>query len=343
MAARSSRPETPPWWRSSRTWLPVAVFGLTLAAISLGLASCGKGDFDNGFDESRNEPVINPGGNWSNTPGPSASPLPCPSTSPSPTPSPWPTPSASPHPSPSPTPSPHKESEWCKLFPWWPGCKSKSADVISLTDFTQPNCGSSPVPTPPHPTNYCQVDANGNPTSADQVFAQQDGDPVHSGGGGCIARSITDTWGTFFNDPLMKPDDVDTYTSTPRPDLADPTQRIAFAFDLFNQKNVPLINPDWTVRWYHAIPYGDFATPNEIAINFEKVSGTGYIQELKGGYVLDRVTDSVTSFVMDQYVNATQYGTDEANHDVVRAFQRVRTGTPMLPAQPQADVPDNSN
>jgi hypothetical protein len=164
---------------------------------------------------------------------------------------------------------------------------------------------------------------------------------VHSGGGGCIARPIADVWGVFFNNPVMKPDDVDEYSATPRPDLVDPTQRVVFAFDLFNQHNVPLINPDWTVRWYHGIPYGDWSYPNEVAINFEKVEGTGYITELKGGYVLDRVTDSVTSFVMDQYVNASQYGTDEAHQDVVRAFQRVRTGAPMLPAQPMANVPWN--
>jgi hypothetical protein len=134
----------------------------------------------------------------------------------------------------------------------------------------------------------------------------------------------------------MKPDDVDEYTATPRPDLIPRTGQILFVFDLYNVHHVPLINPSWTVRWYHALQYGTFEAPDEVSLNFQKVEGTSYIHALQGGYVLDRVTDNVTSFVMDQYVDATQYDTDKAYHDVQRMFERMRTGGSEMPAAPMA-------
>jgi hypothetical protein len=189
----------------------------------------------------------------------------------------------------------------------------------------------------PHNTNFCKVDDSGHILSQDQVFANPEGDGIHSGGGGCIARPIRDVWGVYFNHPVMQPDDVDEYTATARPDLIplETGGQILFVFDLYNVHHVPLINPAWTVRWYHAVQHGSFETPNQVSINFQKVDGTSYIRKLEGGYVLDRVTDQVTSWVMDQYADAERYDHDKAFHDVVRNFERMRQGASAIPASPQ--------
>jgi hypothetical protein len=191
--------------------------------------------------------------------------------------------------------------------------------------------------TPPanHNTKYCQVDSTGKILSSDQITAQNQQGGVYSIGGGCIARPIRDVWGVLFNNDVMKPSNVDEYNSTPRPDLMSSTQpQILFIFDIFNQHNVPLINPSWTIRWFHSVTYGTFEAPDEVAVNYQKISGTSYISQLQGGYVLDRVTDSVTSWVSEEFVNATQYDTGTATTGIQADFVRMRTGAPELPAQP---------
>jgi hypothetical protein len=190
-----------------------------------------------------------------------------------------------------------------------------------------------------HNTNYCKVDATGKILTPDQIFSYQQNSGVHSGGGGCIARPIRDVWGVFFNNGVMKPDDVDEYTSTPKPELvpANANPPVLFVFDLYNVHHVPLINPAWTVRWYHSMQYGTFETPNEVAINFQKIQGTSYIRVLQGGFVLDRVTDDITSWVMDQYADAERYDTNKAYQDVQEDFTRMRTGPSALPAAPMVN------
>jgi hypothetical protein len=195
-------------------------------------------------------------------------------------------------------------------------------------------CAPGPVI---HNTSYCQVDSNGKILSQDQINARDENGGVHSTGGGCIARPIKDVWGIFFNNPLMQPSDVDEYTSTPRPDLVPPPSadpEVVFAFDIYNVHHVPLINPSWTVRWYHTIQFGTYEAPDEISINYQKIQGTSYITTMQGGYVLDRVTDEVTSWVSDEFVNATQYDTNKGTTEIQQDLVRMRTGAPMLPAAP---------
>lgn len=283
----------------------------------LSAAGCG-GDISTPWNLGNpSAPIINPGGTWQD---------PCPS--PTPTPAPSVTPSPSPLPSSSPQPQP---SWWCKTFPWWPWCP-KALDEIGVSKV---RFSSTCTPGPSiHNTNYCQVDNSGNILSTDQIYSNNENDGVHFGGGGCISRPIKDVWGVYFNVDAMKPDDVDEYNSTPRPDLVPAGSQIVFVYDLYNQHNVPLINPSWTVRWYYSVTFGTFETPDEVAIKYQKVDGTSYITSMYGGYVLDRVTDNITSWVSDEFVNATQYDKGKGYNAVVEDYSRFRNAAPELPPQP---------
>jgi hypothetical protein len=161
-------------------------------------------------------------------------------------------------------------------------------------------------------------------------------DSVHSMSAGCVHRPIREAWATMLTMLHEKPDSVDEYTVTPRRDLINPSIDLFFAFDVFNQHNVPLLNPSWTVRWYYFIPkdpksgayLGTYENPEEVAIRFQKIDGTSYISSLSGTYLLDRVTDQITGFLMVQDAQATQYGRDDGYKDVQHDLDHVRTDSP---------------
>jgi hypothetical protein len=233
-----------------------------------------------------------------------------------------PTPSPSPTPAPSPTPTQdHSHSFPCNIFPHLPFC-NRSADIL---DSTPPVCGD---PKAIYNTNYCQVDANGN-TSADVVQVTQ-ADHVHVLGGGCINRSIRDTWGAILDHPAMKPDDVDDYNASYHPEMVDPTQGQVFAFLIVNTVHAlgGLVNPSWTVTWYHSIKLGTFEQPLQIIIDYQKTDGTSHINYQKGGWELDEVTPTVTSFTIDQQISADRYDIDKGNSDFHSIISKIRTVAP---------------
>ena len=297
------------------------------------------------------EAIMETGAGWKPTQPVShcATPLPSPNPSSSPSPLPSPAPSTSPVPVPTPTssPSPQERPAWCKVFPWGPKCRAHHGLAATFAAGTDSDCNPTEIAAPAiHNTTYCRVNDAGQILSDDQIRVVEEGDVVHSITGGCIARPIREVWALFLNHGLMRPDDVDQYDPKARQDLVpnSPDNRIEFVFDLYNVHHAVggLVNPDWTVRWFHAVPYGDYASPNQLVINFQKIEGTSHIRLLRGGYVLDRTTDSVTSYAMEQWADADRYGTDKATYDMNRNFERLRQGAPnwaALPATPPVVLP----
>lgn len=199
------------------------------------------------------------------------------------------------------------------------------------TPVGQPSDTPAPVY---HNTVFCKVDAAGAIVSEDTITADPGDDPAHGQGGGCIARPIREVWAVLLNAAVMKPDQVDAYTLEDRcPATGAP---VVFCFDYHNVVHAlgGLINPEWTVRWYHAVPYGTYEQPDEVTVNFQKIEGTTHIDSMKGGYVLDRVSDTVTGFAMDQSVKADQYDHTNAYNDIRDSIGTMRKGAPdwsMLP------------
>jgi hypothetical protein len=203
-----------------------------------------------------------------------------------------------------------------------------------------PNPSGSPVPTI-HNTNFCEVSPQNQIQSKDQLSVGMEGSDVHAQAGGCVSRPIREVWAVLLNNGVMKPDNVDEYTSTPRPDLVptSPDPGTVFAFDINNVHHAigGLYNPSWIVRWYHTVTFGTYAEPDEVAIFYQKVEGTSHIRELRGEYLLDRTTDGITSYANEQWVDADSYGTDNGTSDMGESFGKVRNGAPdwgQLPTNP---------
>jgi hypothetical protein len=149
---------------------------------------------------------------------------------------------------------------------------------------------------------------------------------------GCVERPIREVWAVLLNTNTEKPENVDEYTVTPRPDLDNPALDLFFAYDIVSQHNVPLINPSWTDRWYYFIPQdssghflGTYEDPWEVGVRFQKVDGTSYITSQSGAFLLDRVTADVTGYMMVEDVNASQYDASNGAHDVQVDLDRART------------------
>lgn len=281
------------------------IFGIATVSLS----ACGH-DFQNGFDADHG---TDSGAVWNNC-APITPPAPSPALELS-------------------ADSPSKKLPWCKKHPHWLGCPKPTSVVVNPLPKEPPaTCQSAAI----HNTRFCQVDSNGKILSDDHSAA--DGDPrIHAQGGGCIARPIREVWAVLLNQPAMKPDDVNEYHPVERPDLVNPAEGQVFAFDVRNIVHAlgGIVNPEWTVRWYHSINFGTYAAPNQLRFKFQKVDGTSHINYQKGNYVLDRVTENVTSFTMEQWVEADRYDVEKGAQEVSTALRKLRNNSPdwtKLPA-----------
>ena len=277
---------------------------LLLATTTLSLGACGH-DFQSNFAVSPDKPAVNTGYNPACV-NPAATP----------------TPSPTPSPSPIASPGAHSHHFPCNWLPHLLGCKKSDEELTAIPLCNDPNAI--------YPTTYCQVDASGNP-SADVLQVTQE-EHVHVLGGGCINRPIREVWGAVLNYPAMKPDDVNDYSATYRPDLVDPSRDEVFAFYLVNTVHAlgGLVNPSWTVLWYHAVKIGTFEDPKQIAINYAKIDGTSHINYQSGGWVLERVSSKFTSFAIDQEVSADRYDINKGTSDFNSIIGKLRSVTPDM-------------
>jgi len=282
--------------------IEMGFFALALGV--LGMSGCGH-DFQNSFEGSPSTPAVSTGYNPA-----------CANSAPVPSPTPAPLPVASPTPAPS-----HHVSFPCNVAPWIPGCHHHS----DIADTLIPLCDD---PKAVFNTDFCQVDGNGG--LSPDLLQVSDGERIRVEGGGCINRPIREVWGAVLNHGSMKPDDVNDYSASYRPDLVDASQSVVFAFNIANTVHAlgGLVNPSWTVIWYHSVKLGTYAKPKQIVINYEKVDGTNHIKYQKGGWVLERVSPTVTSFVIDQSVSADRYDVKKGNSDFNSIINKLRTVTP---------------
>ncbi len=311
--------------------------GSVLLAASALLYSCG-GNTSSTFESAPDAPAYNSGGvPWSDIKKD------CPDdnkgVSPVPT-----------NPTPTPAPSDSADEEvcwWCRTFPWWPGCVKANPPKDNIPNVPgTPNTGNGGSGGPggscgggaiqDRNTDFCAIDAAGNVLTADRVSAQ-DGDRIFGVAGGCVARPIREVWAALMNYDTMRSPDVNEYRISGRPDLVDPSRHLLVVWDISNVHIAlgGIVKPQWLVRWYYALTYGTTAAPLQVLANYQKVEGTDYISHLSGGYVLDRVSENMTSFVVTESVKAAQTDTNRIYKEVSDVLGKIRSAAPNWDALPQ--------
>jgi hypothetical protein len=189
--------------------------------------------------------------------------------------------------------------------------------------------GSNAAPaTTIHNTKYCTVDDQGTITSVDSISVQ-DGDILNGIGGFCISRPIREVWAMVLNYSIVKSVEIDKFIETALPDQLDPTKGLLFAYDINNtvHKMGGMVTIQWVARWFHTLTSGTYQSPNQVAINFQKVDGSNYISVDREGYVLDRVTPTVTSFVIQQTIKSAQVDAARVKMNIAEVIDKLRSAT----------------
>ena len=217
------------------------------------------------------------------------------------------------------------------------GCgEDPSTNFEGAPDDTHLTSGGSewndaaPIPAI-HNTDFCQVNAQGQVTSADRVAAT-DGDRIYGVGGGCVNRPLRELWGVVLNHAALKASDVDEYRPTALTQLLDPAHGIYGAFDIESIVHAlgGLVTVKWTTRWFHTLKHGKPQTPCQLVITGQKIRGTSHVAYQKESYVIDRVTANVTSFAMEQTIKATQVDPARVKRNILTILDKMRKVQPAM-------------
>jgi hypothetical protein len=199
-------------------------------------------------------------------------------------------------------------------------------------------------------TQFCQVDEQGKiisedsiEVSSDQLIEGQKG--VFDGlGGGCVERPIREVWAVMLNLSVIKAADINDFRIVAtHPELEDPSQGIYFVFDIESvvRRLGGLVKVQWITRWFHSVTQGTYAAPEQVVINFKKISGSAHVAYDKESFTLDRVGPNITSFTMREMLKATQVNAARVKQNIVSTLSEARNGAPNWEALP--DKPFISN
>jgi hypothetical protein len=182
----------------------------------------------------------------------------------------------------------------------------------------------------PGTQSYCVPDAKGNYDGA--AIALQQGmnsdDSTWAQGGGCVLRPIREVWAVLNNLEVMKFVAADNFTAQR---TVNPTPQFTHLYAIRYTKSTPLGPIWWTIDWYHGIGGGTFLAPESVNINYQRTAGTPFMPVWKGGLVLTKVTNTVTSVGIRNIFRAAQSDEENSNsnRDTVNEIMgHLRQGAP---------------
>lgn len=183
----------------------------------------------------------------------------------------------------------------------------------------------------PNEPKYCVPDAQGH-YDGTALSVQVGMTPAGAGqamGGGCVLRPIREVWAVTNNLEEMKFEAADRFEGT-RTINPEPQFTHLYQVTYWKSSGIP-ITIHWTMEWKHGVGAGTFLEPQVINIKYQKTKGTGQMPIWQGGFVLTKVTDTVTSVaILNQFLAAQ--GDEENQHDALDAFneffRHMRNGPP---------------
>jgi hypothetical protein len=142
-------------------------------------------------------------------------------------------------------------------------------------------------------------------------------------GGGCILRPIREVLAVTHNREAL------VWAKSTLVDFQKLTHAtIPFFFSTKYEAGPFFFKQDWIMEWYQSIKAGEIKAPEQIVINFKKVSGTSHISHWEGTIELKFIEPMVTSFAMYHEITASQTGPAEAEIGVKEFIERLRNLVP---------------
>ena len=172
---------------------------------------------------------------------------------------------------------------------------------------------------------YCQADEAGKYSEGVSIRSgERSGGGYWAEGGGCIFRPIREVWAVSHNQPLMVWKGVDESELTVREDR--PRNVTHFYEILYKVHHIFTVK--WTMHWLHSVAEGTFNKPKKVIVNFQKISGTGFIPYWKGGYVFREVKPGITEFAMSFNIDAKRQTRAKTETSIREGYDLFRTGKP---------------
>jgi hypothetical protein len=157
-------------------------------------------------------------------------------------------------------------------------------------------------------------------------------------GGGCINKPIKDLWATAMDLDYFKWDGGDTYQvdAHPKRDAPKPGTHDSYSVRYHSfMKSTPTLYGDYLMHWFFTLKSGTEVAPEAVLINYVKTAGISNIHRWEGTIILERVSDSVTSFGMrDQQLTFDQNDAQVAPAEVASGVEKMFT----LLSKPDAPV-----
>lgn len=156
---------------------------------------------------------------------------------------------------------------------------------------------------------YCKPDGDGVYHEEPIVIAGQGeiGEHVYALGGGCVTKSVADTWQAALANGFFhwNESNLDNVTEINHPGATR-------AFAARHSAGPPVLKVRWTMNWYHILKAGPLATPEQVLIQYAKVKGSSHIRFWEGVIELTALTDNVTSVILRNEIQASQTDVDKA-------------------------------
>ena len=179
---------------------------------------------------------------------------------------------------------------------------------------------------------FCRPDASGKYLSEAPAIQTGQGNGYYFGhGGGCILRPLREVWAVAMNHELMKWNGVDefTYQDLTPTGGAVKDVRIHYTVHRF------IFTVSWDMDWISSVLAGTIQDPDQLEIDYRKVSGTSHIRLWQGSMHLVRLAQNVTGITMDNAVDADQTDQSDAGDTIKDVILKLRTGAPNWRELPQ--------
>jgi hypothetical protein len=186
------------------------------------------------------------------------------------------------------------------------------------------------VQSTPH-TKYCfmvdhhlrtgfHVDDQGQTTDGNGPYSFADG-------GGCISKPLKDLWATAMDLDYFKWDGGDTYQvdAHPKRDAPKPGTHDSYSVRYHSyMKSTPTLYGDYLMHWFFTLKTGTEAAPESVLINYVKTAGISNIHRWEGTIILERISDTVTSFGMrDQELTYDENDAQISSKEVASGVEKM--------------------
>ncbi len=141
-------------------------------------------------------------------------------------------------------------------------------------------------------------------------------------GGGCVYRPMTETWAVSHSALGVKWRDANMDGLSKVQDPSTP-----FFFEANYSAGPSMFKQRWVIAFMHLFEGKSFET-KKVEIQYQKIKGTKHIGYWKGKILLESLSESVTSVLIENEIEGTQIGMEKAEGGIADLLTNFREQNP---------------